>query len=248
MKLRLFLLAGAVALATTMSASAEPSDREVSVGRAQTLQISVTGDVVAVPDPLLKVVRAHATSGGRPTPLQCDVVRTGRVLELTITGPGRSVLPFAAASGGYAVEVRYPPALHLRVREFSGTVSVPNPQSAVEIYDAAGAISVDGARGSVTAQADRGDIAVTGAHSTIELTTGTGDIDALLAPGWRGNRVRLEAETGNVQLAVPAGFRGRFDATVGTGRLMNALRSQPNAPLVFALVETGDLTISVERK
>jgi hypothetical protein len=54
----------------------------------------------------------------------------------------------------------------------------------------------------------------------------------------------LEASSGNLHLAVPAGFRAHYDVTTGSGRVTNPLHGVAKAPLVFMLAEQGDVSIA----
>lgn len=248
MKLRRFLLAGAFALAAAMvcvTAQAAP-DRNYPVNGASALQIEVrSGDLVAVPDPWLKVVQVHVRGAAAAPAPSLKVTRNGRTLKLTLEGPGRPALPFAG-NNGHVFEVHYPPALALRVRQFGGGVSVTKPRAPVEIYNGAGGITVTQPLAAVTALADTGDVQVSGAHSTLELTAQNGNVRADLAPDFSGKLVRLEAQTGNLALAVPKNFRARYDATAGTGTVTNPLPSVGRSALVFLLTQTGNVTVSVE--
>ncbi len=250
MKLRRFLLASAIALAaTTLSTSAETAvDRTFALKGATALEIDVQGgDASAIADPLLKVVQVHVS--GRERNAQTITLaanRQGATLKLSIHGAGAALLPFTG-SGTTTMEVRFPPALRLRVRQYGGSVTLENSSAPAEIYNASGGITITSPHALVTAQADNGDIALSGARASIELTAGTGNVDAQLDPHWAGHLVRMEATSGNLRLTVPPGFRGKFDTTTGGGIVSNALASVPRAPLVFMLAERGNVTVSVQK-
>ncbi len=249
MKLRLFLLAGAFALALAAPSAAQPLENQtIPLNGATALELEVrTGDLLAVPDPLLKVVQIHVEHSGTNTSASnLLVAHTGHALVLTIKGPGAAVLPFAGGSG-HVYEVHYPPALPLRIRQFGGAVTVTRPAAPVEILNESGGINVSDPAAAVTAEAARGDVRVSGARASVELTADAGNVDAQLAAGWSGRLVRLEASRGNLTLAVPQDFRARFDATAPAGTVTNPLRSEAHAPLVFMLTQTGNVTVNVEK-
>lgn len=247
MKSRRFLLAGAIALAAATQPAEVPAlpEGSVAVGSASSLVVVVqSGDVTLTPDPYLKVVQIQAYAGGRAVSAPLDVTHPSRTLRIAIAGRAAPALPFVAGNA-LKYEVTYPRRLPLTVRQFGGAVRVGGAASApVEIYDAGGSITVRHPRGRVTALADAGDVSVEEARSTVETTAVRGNVAVTLADGWSGSLVRLEATSGNVHLAVPANFRAQYDVTAETGTVLNPFRSAAHAPLVFALVETGNVTIS----
>ncbi len=184
-------------------------------------------------------------SGTIATAPAYEIARDGKTLKLTIKARGPLALPFSG-SNGHVFEVRYPPGLSLRVRQFGGTVFVTKPRTPVEIYSSSGGITVMNPLGSVTALAETGSVRVYGAHAALALTARAGNVEAALAPGFSGNLVRLEAQTGNLALSVPKNFRARYDATAGTGTVTNPLPSVGRSALVFLLTETGNVKVSVE--
>ena len=246
MKPRRFLLAGAVALAILAQpaqASALPPGAVV-VGSADSVVIVVArGDVTLTPDPYLKVVQIQASAGGKAFQAPLDVTHPSRALKIAIGGGVAPALPFIGSEAPQ-YDIRYPARLALTVRQFGGAVRVSATSAPVEIYDADGSITVLQARGRVTALADAGDVSIEDARATVEATAVRGNVTVTLAGGWSGALVRLEATAGNVQLAVPAGFRAQYDVTAVAGTVVNSFQSEPQAPLVFALVETGNVTIS----
>ena len=222
---------------------AQVSNREIPVGNATGVRLNVTGSVHLTPVSGISSVRFHVVDYGPSTPpISISTSRTGARLNVTITGPSRSLLPFVGATG-YQLEVSYPANLHVDLREFSGNVHVAGVTAPMELYDADGAVTVDDAAAPLTAEDDTGDITVASAHTSITLTAGTGNVNVTLAPGWRGSLVRLEASNGDLHLHVPPGFRGRYDVSAG-GHVSNPLHSIPRAPLVFMLTEQGDATIA----
>ncbi len=238
-------LAAAVALFAVIStASAQVLDRTIPLDGATALQLSVSGSVHAVAVDGAKAVAFHVIDSGPSTPpLDVRVSHAGKHLDVSVTGPSQSVLPFTGASG-YELRVTYPANLKLDLREFAGGVHVDRVSAPMQIYDAQGNIIVDAAPSELTAQADAGDITVTGARSRIMLSAIDGNVDAKLAPGWSGRLIRLEAQNGNLRLRVPSGFSAHYDATSGSGRVTNAMRNNPKGPLVFMLTEQGNVSIA----
>ncbi|HTX57560.1 MAG TPA: hypothetical protein VMD47_10735 [Candidatus Acidoferrales bacterium] len=242
-RLAAFVAAAAIAAAAS-GAQAQVTDRELPVGDATTLRLNVSGSIRVMPVAGLRAVKFHVVDSGPSTPpMSLNTSRTGKRLNVSITGPSQNILPFVGASG-YELQVSYPAGLHLDLREFSGRVHVVNVVASMQVYDADGNIAVDDAAAPLTAEADSGDILVSQAHTSLTLSAGTGNVDATLAPGWRGTLVRLEASNGNLQLHVPSGFRAHFDLTSGSGHVSNPLRDTPKAPLVFMLTEQGDIAVA----
>ncbi|HUA09879.1 MAG TPA: hypothetical protein VMA98_11485 [Candidatus Acidoferrales bacterium] len=241
----LFAIASAAALALVAASgvSAQVSDREIPIGNATSLRFNVSGSVRVMPVAGMSSIKLHVVDNGPSTPpMSIRTSRTGARLNVSVNGPGSAILPFVGQTG-YELQLMYPPSLHLDLREFEGRIHVENVPASMQLYDADGDIVVDGTQAPLTADADGGNITVTAARSTLTLTAGTGDVAVTLAPGWRGSEVRLEASDGNLALNVPAGFRGRYDLTSGSGNVKNPLRSVPKAPLVFMLTEQGNVSI-----
>jgi|GEM_PF-2156803 len=234
----------ALLLPAHVCAADQSAGRAFPVGDATLLRLNVSGPVHAIAVAGSRTVTLHVeTGGGSTTPqLQVTSSRTGRRLNLSITGPSQSVVPFAAGPA-YELVISYPADLQLDMREFDGRVHVESVTAPAQIYDASGNIIVDQARASLTAEADSGDISVAAAQTTIELTVGNGNVEARLSPRWNGKLVRLEASNGNLDLHVPRGFRAHFDLSSGAGTVSNPLRSEPAGPLVFALAERGNVSI-----
>ncbi|HTZ54264.1 MAG TPA: DUF4097 family beta strand repeat-containing protein [Candidatus Acidoferrum sp.] len=224
-------------------AGAQVTDRELPVGNATTLRLSVSGSIHIMPVAGLTSIKFHVVDNGPSIPpMSLKTSRTGARMNVSITGPSSNILPFVGASG-YELQLSYPANMHLDLREFSGRIHVDTVPSSMQLYDADGNIVVDSATAQLTAEADSGDISVTGARTSVSLTASNGNVTATLAPGWRGSEVRLEASNGNLRLAVPAGFKAHYDVTSGSGHVSNPLRNDPKAPLVFMLTESGDASI-----
>ncbi len=237
-------LFAALALAIVPRASAQVTDRELPVGSATTLRLSVSGAIHVIPVAGLTSVRFHVVDSGPSTPpMKLNTSRVGSRMNVSITGPSENILPFVGASG-YELQLSYPARMHLDLREFSGRVHVDAVTASMQIYDADGNIVVDTASAPLTAEADSGDISVSGARTSITLSAGNGNVTAALAPGWRGSLVRLESSNGNLHLSVPPGFRAHYDVTSGSGQVSNPLRSVSKAPLVFMLAEQGNVSIA----
>ncbi len=235
---------GLLALAATLHASAQVTDRELPVGNATTLRLNVSGSIHVIPVAGLTSVKFHVVDSGPSTPpMALKTSRAGSRLNVSITGPGSSMLPFVGASG-YEIQLSYPAKMHLDLREFSGRIHADSVPASMQLYDADGNIVVDSAGAALTAEADAGDISVTGARTTLSLTASKGNVNATLASGWRGSEVRLEASDGNLHLTVPAGFKAHYDVTSGSGHVSNPLRNVPAGPLVFMLTEQGDASIA----
>jgi hypothetical protein len=236
--------AATLALPAYVCATGQPGDREFSVAGAKTLRLNVSGSVRLTGVPGLHSVVLHvADNGASPPPIEVKSSRTGSRLNLSISGPAQSLVPFAGGPG-YELEISYPADLALDLREFDGQVHVENVAAPAQIYDADGSIVVDRAAAALTAEADSGDVSVDQAQTTLELTVGNGNVSARLSPGWNGQRVRLEASNGNLTLRVPAGFRAHFDLTTGSGTVTNPLHDSAAGPLIFALAQHGDVSIA----
>jgi hypothetical protein len=236
--------ATALALGCASLARAQVTDREIPLRGATTLRLNVSGSIHLVPGPAGTPLHFHVVdSGPSIPPMSVNVSRAGSRLDVSITGPSESILPFIGASG-YELVVTYPQNLKLDLREFMGRVHVDRVTAPMLIYDADGNILVDDAPSSLTAEADSGNIDVTGARERLTLTTIDGNVVARLAQGYAGRFVRLEAQNGDLQLHVPAGFAGHYDLTTGQGRVSNPLRADPKGPLVFMLAEQGDISIA----
>jgi hypothetical protein len=243
MRRRFFVWTIAAALLCSAFASADaPSDREFPIGTATTLRLNVSGSIHALAVSGLRSVRFHVAGDGSPPEVQVTESRSSRQLNLSISEPSQSVVPFAAGAA-YELVVAYPANLQLDLREFAGRVHLDDVTAASQIYDANGDVVVDRTAAALTAEADNGDILVAHAGAALELTVGEGNVSAALAPDWNGKLVRLEASDGNLDLHVPPGFRARFDLSSGSGRVSNPLRSQSSGPLVFALAERGNVSI-----
>lgn len=225
-------------------AAAEVVDRTIPTGGAATLRLNVSGTVHVTPSESAREITIHVANYGKTPPLHVTSTKTGSRLTVSITGPGKSALPFVGASG-YELQVSYPANLKLDLREFSGNVHVDRVTAPMQIYNAEGPILVDDARSALTAEADLGDITVTNAHGMVELTCGTGNATATLARGWNGNLVRMESSQGNLTLHVPSNFRASFDLTSASGSVTNALRPTPHAPLVFMLTGQGNVAVKL---
>lgn len=245
MNARLFPLLVIVALVGTLvPARAQVVDRDFPLNGATTLRINLTGHVHVIPDANVTSVKIHLTDYGPSVPaLAFKDSRTGKRLNISITGPSQSVLPFAGASG-YEVEVRVPTNLQIDLREFGGRVRVDAVTAPSQYYNANGNIEIADARATLTAESDNGDISVAAAHGNLTLTTGNGKNTATLARDWRGKLVRMEASNGAMILNVPAGFRANFDVTAANGKVTNPLRSTGKEPVVFMLSQAGDITVA----
>ena len=245
--MRLWSVAGVLAIALAAfaapNAGAQVTDREVPTGNATTLRLNVSGSIHVMPVAGLTSIKFHVVDNGPSVPpMSLKTSRSGSRLNVSITGPDSNILPFVGASG-YELQLSYPANMHLDLREFAGRIHVDTVPSSMQLYDADGNIVVDSAGAQLTAEADSGDISVSAAQTTMSLTASNGNVTAALAPGWRGSEVRLEASNGNLHLTVPAGFKGHYDVTSGSGHVSNPLHNDPKAPLVFMLTETGDVSI-----
>lgn len=246
---RAFLSAALVAsfAAAGHAGAAELVDRDIPTQGAATLRLNVSGTVHILAPGTARSIKLHVVDYGKTPPLHVATSKTGSRLTVTITGPSQSMLPFVGASG-YELQVTLPAGMKLDMREFSGNVHVDRVTAPMQIYNANGPIVVDDAASALTAEADLGDVTVKSATNMVELSCGTGNASATLAPTWRGNLVRMESSQGNLALRVPAGFRANFDVTSASGKISNALRSTPHAPLVFMLTQQGNVTVDIAPK
>ena len=239
--------AAIVSASSAALAQGNAIDRTIDSGHARVLQLETAGgDLHLIPDGPAGQVRVRIEQNGASagTP-QVEPALTGNRLTIAIGGAGgRSLVPFAAASST-AYTIDYPPSLRLDVRAASGNVLVEKPAAPVEIYDASGDIAIDAPRATVTAETTRGNVSVTGALGTVDLASDNGDVAADLLAGWSGADVRMQSANGAIHLTLPAGFRGRFDASSDTGKVHNDFGpSTAKAPLVWLYAANGDVTIS----
>ena len=236
-----FLAIAAIAL--TLYARAQVTDRELAIGNATTLRLNVSGSIHVIPVSGLTSIKFHVVDNGPSIPpMSVSTSRSGARLDVSINGPSQNILPFSGASG-YELQLQYPANIHLDLRQTSGRIHVDSVPASMQLYNAEGDIVVDGAAARVTAYASAGDISVMNARTSLTLTAGTGNVTATLAPGWRGSLVRLEASNGNLHLNVPAGFKAHYDLTTASGHVSNALRNLASGPLIFMLTEQGDVSI-----
>lgn len=241
---RTVLCAAMLVLVASGLGSAQVTDREIPLDGATALRLNVSGSIHVIPVAGGSSIAFHVIDSGPSTPpISVNVSRAGARIDVEITGPSQSILPFTGASG-YELQLRYPQNLKLDLREFAGRVHVDRVGAAMQIYDADGNIVVDDAPAALTAQADSGDIDVTGARSRLMLSTIDGNVHASLAPGFAGRLIRLEAENGDLSLRVPSGFGGHYDLTAAAGHVSNAFRDDPKGPLVFMLAEQGNVSVA----
>lgn len=245
MDARIFGAALTIVVASSQaSALGQTVDREFPLSGATTLRINLSGHVHVIPDATISSVKIHLTDYGPSVPaLAFKDSRAGNRLNVSITGPSQSVLPFVGASG-YEVEVRVPTNVRIDLREFGGRVQVDAVTAPAQYYNANGNIEIADARSAVTAEADNGDINVTSAHGDVMLSTGNGKNSATLARDWHGKNVRMEASNGAMRLNVPADFHANFDITAANGKVSNPLRSSGKQPVVFMLSQSGDITVA----
>jgi hypothetical protein len=231
------------AFACVAFARAQVLDRAIPLDGARALRLNVSGPLHLIAAPGTSAIAFHVVdSGPSSPPMMVRASRAGSRIDVSITGPSESVLPFTGASG-YGLVVRYPPQLALDVREFAGNVHVDRVTAPMQLYDADGSIAVDAAPQSLTAQADAGNIVVAHAANRLMLSTIDGNVDARLARRYEGRLIRLESQHGNLHLAVGPGFRGRYDLTSSQGRVTNSERSTKGGALVFMLTERGTIAV-----
>ena len=226
------------------AAAQQQATHTIAPGKATEIRVNVTGDVTLAPDDLATEITVSGSAPVGTPPLKVEVTHTGARLNLALSGPARSVLPFAPS--GHTYTVRYPARLRVDLREFAGAVSIAHARAPVQIYNANGPISILGASAPVTAEADNGAIAASGIGSAIAATTGSGRVSVALASGWSGREVRLESSNGALELALPPGTRAHFDLSTGQGAIHNAFANDPKAPLIFMLTERGDINVTRE--
>lgn len=235
-------LAACVLLAA-VQASAAVLDRVVPLERAATVRVDVGGPV-HVATVAGRNVGLHLVGYGSGTPpLRVNVSRSGSLLTISITGPPRSVVPIGRS--GYTLDLSLPSSAKLDLREFDGDVRIDRVRQPMQVYDANGDVQVAAADAPLTVLSDLGNVVVRHARGMLELSCGRGSVTATLASGWHANLVRLEASRGDLTLAVPPGFRARYDLTSAAGRVTNPLRTTPHAPLVFMLTQRGNVTVDV---
>lgn len=203
-------------------AAGTPAD--VPLREATLLRFDVTGDVRVIFDPRASSVRVRATSHAGPVPFQLGVTRSGAVVTVRVSGRRPAVFPFSGPSG-VAYMLTLPPRVRVELREHAGNVVIASPSADTSV------------------QNNAGNVEVTRASGTIDVAVDSGNADVQLSPEWRGTSVRLQADAGNLQLHVPPSFKGRFDASSGTGRVSNALTSAPQGVPVFVFARTGNVDI-----
>lgn len=234
----------AIVLIAATFTSPQVTDRDIPLGGATSLRLNVSGSLHLVPMPDGRSIGFHVIDSGPSTPpIRVEVSHTGSRLDVSITGPSEGLLPFTGASG-YELRVQYPQSLKLDVREFSGRLHLDRAGAPTQLYDADGDIAVDSAPSSLTAQADSGNITVSDAHARLMLSTIDGNVDAQLAPSWRGTLIRLETQQGNLHLTVPQGFSARYDVNTAAGNVTNPFHSAKAGPLVFILAEQGNISVA----
>ena len=239
--------ASAAALVLLMALPAlaqQQATRSIAVAGANLLRVNVSGDLKLVPDVSARTITVVGSAPVGSPPLKVESTRTGRRLNIALSGPARSPLPFTAS--GHSYVLTYPATLRLEVREFAGGVAIAHAIAPLDIYNASGPISLDDTAASVTAEADKGDISASDVHAAIDVTTGTGNVSVRLARGWSGHEVRMESSSGNLSLAVAPDFRAHFDVTSADGRVTNQLANAARSPLVFMLTAHGDIAIARE--
>ncbi len=244
-----FLVAGVPAHAQGGFASDAQTlvDRDIPTLHAATVRLNVSGSVRLIAASGISSIKLHVVDyGPKVPPLHVTTSKTGTRLTVSVTGPSQNILPFDGASG-YELQITYPSAMKVDLREFAGRVHVERVTAPMQIYSANGPILVDDALSALTAESDQGDVTVGNARAMVELTCGNGNVNATLAPNWAGNLVRMESTQGNLTLSVADGFRGRFDVTSAQGTVTNPLHTTAHAPLVFMLTEQGNVAV-VSRK
>ncbi len=229
-----------------ISRGATTLDRAIPLDGQSNVRIDVNGAVHVVPG-TGNSVHVHVDNYGPSTPpLRVDTVRERGRIHITISGPNQSVIPIGAS--GIAVDITAPRNVKLDLRAFGGAIHVDRVTAPMQLYASNGAIAVDASDAPLTAYSEIGDVTVADARGMVELTCGRGNASATLAPGWRGNLVRMESSQGNLTLDVPPGFRARYDVTTGQGKVTNPEASVAHAPLVFMLTQKGDITIKERLK
>lgn len=247
MKRALFPAALAAFLLAIPVSAASALDREIPLQHATGVRLSVGGNVhVMVASAGTSIGIQIRDYGSGTPPIRFETSRTGRRLDISITGPKASIVPIGRS--GYAVDVTMPRDVTLDLRNSAGDIHIDRVTAPAQLYSANGSIVVDAVDAPLTADADFGDVSVTGARSMLELSCGQGNVSATLDSGWQGNLVRLEASQGNLSLSVPPDFRAKYDLTAAAGSVHNALPSVPHAPLVFMLSQKGDVTVKVRQK
>lgn len=216
-------LAMVLLLSVSFGDAAENTSRAVSASGASVLQLKVEhGDVHLVADPSATAVRIGALDHAP----QLEAFHVGDRVVITITGKGRSVVPFVESTATH-YDLTYPARMHLELREFSGAVVIDEPRAP---------IAVDSSGGSIT---------VRQAHAAIDLSDDAGDITATLAAGWHGDSIRMQTAGGTVRLAVPAHFRAHVDASSAHGTVHDdASINTASAPFVWLYTRNGDVFIT----
>jgi hypothetical protein len=244
MNRRLLSTVAVLIASSVASANAQVSDREYQSAGVNELRLSVGGNVHLMPDPSAQSIKVHVVDHGPSLPqIRFTETRLGKRMTIGVTGPSQSLLPFTGASG-YELQVTYPAAMKIDLKEFAGDVHADHLVGSSQIYNANGSITIDGSQAALTAEADNGSIDVSDVRANVQLTSGNGPVSAHLASGWRGNLVRIESSSGALELTVPQGFRGNYDLTTGDGKVHNPLRTVKGAAVVFMLTESGDIAIA----
>jgi hypothetical protein len=252
MRLGLAFALAALAVVLPVSATAQTPavDKTIATERATVLQIDAGGgDMTLVPDAAVGSVRIRidqSGASGEPPAVTSSVHAKNLVVTIG-GGGGTSMVPFAAAAS-MAYTIDYPATMKLDLRVSSGGVHVVRPSAAVQLYAGDGDVTIDAPTASVTAEAAHGALIATSASAAVDLQADLGDVNAQLSPTWTGNEVRIQSAQGAIHLIVPAGFRGKFDVTSGTGNVHNEVsKSNATKPLVWLYAPAGDVSISIAR-
>ncbi|HTU82330.1 MAG TPA: hypothetical protein VMF61_09380 [Candidatus Acidoferrales bacterium] len=237
----------AAAIVTALSgaaARADSGERTIPTAGARVLELQAgdTGVTLLADAP----PGAIAVDGGASSQIASSPA--GNRLIVTISGSGTSsTVPFAAGAAT-GLTIHFPEAMRLDVRISGGNVRVVDPASAVEIFDADGDVAVEGPRGAVTAESARGNVTVSSALSSVDVAADAGDVSAELVPGWVGAEVRMQSATGNVRVALPPGFVGRFDVTSADGGTHDSFHAaKARTPFVWLYAPRGQIWIAPAR-
>lgn len=196
-------------------------------------------------------VRVHAVLGARSEQalreLNVTAARAGTALRLADVCPSsRQFIFWTFADCDIELEVHYPRALALRLRNENGDIAVDGPGSGIDVTNGNGDIRVNGAGGAVDVQNGNGDVAIVGAPGNLTATGGNGNVSAALAKNWRGSTIVMHTNAGNVHLRVPRGFAAAITAKVTMGEVKNTADVRNGPASVTATTRFGDVTISSE--
>jgi hypothetical protein len=141
-------------------------------------------------------------------------------------------------------EITVVAAVGLAVDVGSGNVVVDAAPGSLRIGSGSGNVLVNQSRGTVDAHTGSGNVVVRDAASSVRLHTSSGNVAAELGRNWRGDTVVIDTGSGNIRLAVPAGFRGDVRTNTSSGRVVEEVGIAPaREPSISLRTGSGNVRI-----